>query len=71
MIVDKKFLEEVAKQKIYTFISTGMSTEKDIDIAVEIFRKNKCEFELMHCVSTYPTKIEDVNLLTINALKKI
>ena len=70
MIVDKKFLEEVAKQKIYTFISTGMSTEKDIDIAVEIFRKNKCEFELMHCVSTYPTKIEDVNLLTINALKK-
>tara|TARA_A100001015_G_C15013114_1_gene724155 strand:+ start:1473 stop:2318 length:846 start_codon:yes stop_codon:yes gene_type:complete len=70
MIVDKKFLEEVAKQKIYTFISTGMSTEKDIDIAVEIFRRNKCEFELMHCVSTYPTKVKDVNLLTINALKR-
>lgn len=70
MIVDKQFLEAVSKQKIYTFISTGMSTEKDIDIAVEIFRKNKCEFELMHCVSTYPTKVKDVNLLTINALKR-
>ena len=27
-------------------------------------------FELMHCVSTYPMKIEDANLVTINALKK-
>jgi N-acetylneuraminate synthase len=70
MIVDKSFLEAVAKQKIYTFISTGMSTEKNIDDAVEIFKKNKCEFELMHCVSTYPTKVTDVNLLTINALKR-
>ena len=24
----------------------------------------------MHCVSTYPTKVEDVNLLTINALRR-
>ncbi len=70
MIVDKNFLEAVSKQKIYTFISTGMSTEKDIDTAVEIFKKNKCDFELMHCVSTYPTKVKDVNLLTINALKR-
>ena len=33
-----------------------MSTEKDIDEAVKIFEKNKCSFELMHCVSTYPLK---------------
>ena len=24
----------------------------------------------MHCVSTYPTNVEDVNLKTINALKE-
>ena len=24
----------------------------------------------MYCVSTYPTKVEDVNLLTINALRR-
>ena len=52
MIVDLNFLNEVAKRKIHTFISTGMSTEKDIDRAVEIFKKNSCSFELMHCVST-------------------
>ena len=70
MIIDNKFLEEVAKRKKHTFISTGMSEVKDITSAVEIFRKNHCSFELMHCVSTYPTKPTDVNLLTINSLKK-
>jgi len=47
-----------------------MSTEENIDNAVKIFNENKCSFELMHCVSTYPMKTEDANLLTINALKK-
>ena len=58
------------QKKKHTFISTGMSTKKDIDNAVEIFKKNNCTFELMHCVSTYPMKAEDANLLTINELKK-
>ena len=47
-----------------------MSTENDIDKAVNIFLKEKCSFELMHCVSTYPMRVEDANLLTINSLKK-
>lgn len=70
MIVDSNFLEHVAKQNIYTFISTGMSSLDDIDNAVEIFKKNNCSFELMHCVSTYPMDPKDANLMTINALKK-
>ena len=69
MIVDHKFLNEVAKTHIHTFISTGMSSKENIDNAVNIFKKNDCSFELMHCVSTYPMKIEDANLVTINALK--
>ena len=69
MIVDLNFLEEVSKRKKHTFISTGMSSEENISTAVEIFKKNNCSFELMHCVSTYPMKVEDANLLTINALK--
>ena len=70
MIVDHEFLNEVAKKNKHTFISTGMSTKEDIDNAVSIFKKNNCSFELMHCVSTYPMKVEDANLLTINELKK-
>ena len=69
MIVDQNFLNEVAKTHLHTFISTGMSSKQDIDNAVNIFKKNNCSFELMHCVSTYPMKIEDANLVTINSLK--
>ena len=69
MIVDSKFLNEVAKTQKHTFISTGMSSKENIDNAVNIFKKNSCSFELMHCVSTYPMKIEDANLITINQLK--
>lgn len=70
MIVDTNFLKEVSKRNKHTFISTGMSTLEDIDNAVEIFKENNCSFELMHCVSTYPMKVEDANLITINELKK-
>ena len=70
MIIDQNLLNEVAKRNKHTFISTGMSKKKDIDNAVSIFKKNNCSFELMHCVSTYPMKVEDANLTTINQLKK-
>lgn len=70
MIVDKKFLESVAKKRKHTFISTGMSSKEDITQAVNIFKQHNCSFELMHCVSTYPMKTENANLVTISSLKK-
>ena len=70
MIVDKIFLRAVAKQKKYTFISTGMSNIKMIDEAVKIFRSEKCPFELMHCISAYPFNDEEANLNLIPFLKK-
>jgi N-acetylneuraminate synthase len=69
MIVDTSFLKEVAKRKKHTFISTGMSNLVNIQDAVNIFKKEDCSFELMHCVSTYPMAVSDANLITINSLK--
>jgi len=69
MITNINFLEEVAKRKKYTFISTGMSNYKMIDKAVEIFKLNKCEFELMHTVSAYPCQENELNLHIIEDLK--
>ena len=70
MIIDLEFLRAVAKQKKYTFISTGMSTFEDIKNAVDIFKNEGCEFELMHCVSTYPCKDSEINLSIISNLRK-
>lgn len=69
MIVNADFLEVVASERKHTFISTGMSELSDIDKAIEIFSKNNCSFELMHCVSTYPMKDEDANLKMIETLR--
>ena len=69
MIVDDDLLNLIAEEKKHTFISTGMSNYKEIDKAVEIFKSKDCPFSLMHTVSTYPMKDEDVNLAMINTLK--
>jgi N-acetylneuraminate synthase len=70
MIVSESFLNEISKQKKYTFISTGMCEFRHIDKAVEIFKKNSCEFELMHCISAYPFDDSLANLKMINTLKE-
>ena len=69
MLTHTKLLEMIAKEKKYTFISTGMSTIKDIENAIKIFKKYKCPFELMHCHSAYPMPTEEANLNMIPALK--
>ena len=70
MLIHTKLLETVAKEKKYTFISTGMSTLKNISDAVKIFRKHKCPFELMHSHGTYPMRDDEANLRLIPVLAK-
>lgn len=70
MLTNIKLLEIIANERKPTFISTGMSSINDIAKCVNLFKKKKCKFILLHCVSTYPAPEEDLNLLTINYLKK-
>jgi N-acetylneuraminate synthase len=70
MLTHIPLLKVIAEEGRHTFISTGMSTYNDIDKAVDIFRKCKCPFTLMHCQSTYPAAEEDLNLLCIKTLRE-
>ena len=69
MLVHNKLLKTIAEEKKYTFISTGMSTLKEIEKAVKIFRKFECPFELMHSHSAYPMNPAEANLKLISVLK--
>jgi len=69
-LTHKKLIETVAEEGNYTFISTGMSTMKEIEKVVEIFRKLECPFELMHCNSSYPMLDEQANLRVIPVLSE-
>jgi len=72
LLTVKPLIHQIAENNSYkTFISTGMSSIEEIDEAVNIFKNNNNNnFELMHCVSTYPCKNEEVNLNIIETLKK-
>ncbi|NDJ77742.1 MAG: N-acetylneuraminate synthase [Chloroflexi bacterium] len=49
-------------------ISTGMSTLEEIDHAVEVLGTDN--LIILHCTSTYPSKIEELNLSVIFTLKE-
>jgi N-acetylneuraminate synthase len=70
MLTHEKLLKIIAEEGKHTFISTGMSTIKEIENAVKIFRKQNCPFELMHSHSAYPMVVEEANLKLIPYLGK-
>ena len=70
MLGNFPLLKEIASEKKYTFISTGMSTLEEIDKVVDLFKKYNCPFELMHCNSSYPMKDTEANLNCINSLQE-
>ena len=70
MLGNFPLLREIASEKKYTFISTGMSTLEEIEKVVKLFKDLKCPFELMHCNSSYPMRASDANLGCIKLLKE-
>ena len=69
-ITDYKLIKYIASKKKPIIISTGMASLKEIKKAVEIINKFHKKIIILHCVSGYPTKLEDTNLSRINFLKK-
>jgi N-acetylneuraminate synthase len=63
-------LIEAAKSKKTLIISTGMSTLEEIDEAMRIIEKHGVMPVVMHCNSSYPTPIDELNLRLIPFLKK-
>ena len=52
-------------------LSTGMSTEEEVEHTVSFLNKRKVHFTLLHCNSTYPAPFHDINLNWIYRLKEI
>lgn len=62
-------IHHIIKIKKPMLLSTGMSQMEEVDFTVNYLNKNKAEFALLHCISTYPVSFKDVNLKMINTLK--
>lgn len=65
-----RYVGMLAKQeKIPVIMSTGMCDWPKVRRSVDVLAETGCKFALMHCVSAYPAKIEDMNLAMIRKLE--
>tara|TARA_B100001964_G_C14191632_1_gene581355 strand:+ start:232 stop:1293 length:1062 start_codon:yes stop_codon:yes gene_type:complete len=70
-IVDLPLVRYVASTGKPMILSTGMATEREIAEAVETVRDAGCKaFTLLHCISSYPAPMDQVNLQQIPELAK-
>ena len=64
-------LDRLAKTGKPLILSTGMSQTEEVEITVAFLNQRNVQFVLLHCNSTYPAPLHDINLKWINQLRKI
>ena len=66
-ITNFPLLECIAEKQKPVIISTGMSSLGEIEEAVNVFTSKGCkDIILLHCVTSYPAKFENLNLKKIS-----
>ena len=69
LITNEEILEYCRVSRHQIILSTGMSTYKEINHAIEILGQEKI-YAILHCTSTYPTAPEEINAKCILTLKE-
>lgn len=67
MLTDREFLEALNATGKPIIVSTGMSSEDQVEKAMDILENVS---SILACTSTYPTKAEEINLTYIDTLKR-
>lgn len=64
-------LDYMAKQNRPIILSTGMATYDEVGKSLEILNKyGSKDITILHCISAYPAKYEEVNLMNMLELKE-
>jgi len=70
-IVDLPLIAYIAKMGKPMLMSTGMASMGEIGDAIELAKSHGCnDLALFHCISSYPTPIDQTNLNAIKLLRK-
>ena len=68
-ITDIPLIEYVASKRKPIILSTGIATEKDIDLALDACRRmGNNNIALLKCTSSYPAPIEEANMIMVKDL---
>ena len=65
-----QLVEYIAKQKKPIILSTGLAKKEEIKKTVKLIKKYNKKLAILHCISDYPPKVEDLNLLRIKKVKQ-
>ncbi|MDA8630453.1 N-acetylneuraminate synthase family protein [Flavobacteriaceae bacterium] len=70
-LTNMPLIDKLCKTGKPLILSTGMSTVEEIKYTTDFINQRKVSFALLHCNSTYPAPIQDINLSWINSLQEI
>lgn len=70
-INDWFLIERIAETKKPVIVSTGGSSQKDIDDMVTFFANRNIPLAINHCVSLYPSEDDELEINQIDYLKKL
>jgi sialic acid synthase SpsE len=69
-ITHRPLIEHVARKGKPVLLSTGMSTSEEIENAIDwMHTQSNEQVVLLHCVSSYPAKREELNLKSVQYLR--
>lgn len=63
-------LKEIKKTNKPIILSTGMTTELEIKKTIKFLNLKKDKLTILHCISDYPTKLENIHLKYFYTLQK-
>lgn len=69
-ITNLPFLVKISKLAKSVILSTGMSTLKEVEDAVQVLKRNVRDITLLHCTTEYPAPFSDVNLQAMVTMKE-
>lgn len=69
-VTNTELLEHVARKNKPVLLSTGMSSEEEIEKAVATVLRHNARLILFHCLSLYPSPREKLNIAYMDVLKE-
>lgn len=70
-VVDIPLLKRIGKTKKPVIMSRGMASAGEIELAIKTLKENGTpQVAILHCVSSYPAKPEEMNLATIPEISR-
>lgn len=71
-ITNLPLLQHIGKKNMEVILSTGMSDLKDVENALTILENagtSRGKITILHCTSSYPAPIEDINLMAMHTMR--